>query len=123
MSILVRNDEMKELANLKSLIKKIIMVIWKVITFQYISYGDYLNVYELNNNYYIGSILIKVIVFILGIFSFYINIFWTSLVLSCITILFIYIWHIVSYSRFVIKECTVDKIDKDLYRLKHFKIF
>lgn len=122
MSILVRNDEMKELANLKSLIKKIIMVIWKVITFQYISYGDYLNVYELNNNYYIGSILIKVIVFILGIFSFYINIFWTSLVLSCITILFIYIWHIVSYSRFVIKECTVDKIDKDLYRLKHFKI-
>lgn len=123
MSILVRNDEMKELANLKNLVKKIIMMIWKVITFQYISYGDYLNVYELSNtNYYNGTILITVFVVILVIFSFHIDIFWTSLVLSFITILFIYIWHIISYSRFVIEECIVDKIDKDLYRFNHFKI-
>lgn len=99
---------MKELANFKKMIKKIIMVIWKVITFQYLSYGDYLNLYELSNNYHIETMVIEVIVFILGVLSFYLDIFWASLVLSCITILFIYIWRIVSYSRFVIEKCTVD---------------
>lgn len=113
---------MKELTNLKNLINKIIMIIWKAITFQYISYDDYLNVYELSNNYYFGTILIKIMVFIIGAFSFYINIFWTSLVLSCITILFIYMWRMISYSKFVIEECTIDKIDKDFYRFNRFKI-
>lgn len=94
------------------------MIIWKVITFQYISYDDYLNVYESYDDKY--CFLIKVMMFVFGMLSFCTS-FSISLVFSYITLLIIYVWRTISYSRFVMKGCAVDKIDKDIYRLNHFK--